>query len=160
MRRLAFDPYLLIVPQDWAITVHSPGDLEGRPWVAGPPGTACDHALRRVAAQAGVTTAASDVWVEFPSVIALVEAGRGAAIIPRLALTGAAVTIYPLPEPGGRHISPPCTGPAGLPRPRHGRNSQNPRRDRPAADTRTLTAASSHRPLRQTSPLLRTNRSG
>ena len=82
MRRLAFDPYILIVPPDWAITVHSPGDLEGHPWIAGPPGTACDHALRRVAAQAGVTTVASDVWVEFPSVIALVEAGRGAAAAP------------------------------------------------------------------------------
>lgn len=27
MRRLAFDPYILIVPPDWAITVHSLGDL-------------------------------------------------------------------------------------------------------------------------------------
>ncbi len=40
LRALAFDPYLLIVPQDWAIPVHSPHDLAGRPWVAGPPGTA------------------------------------------------------------------------------------------------------------------------
>jgi DNA-binding transcriptional LysR family regulator len=36
LRTLAFDPYLLIVPQDWAITVRSPHDLAGRPWVAGP----------------------------------------------------------------------------------------------------------------------------
>jgi DNA-binding transcriptional LysR family regulator len=104
-RRLAFDPYVLIVPPDWAIIVHRPADLRGRPWVAGPPGTACDHALRRVAAQVGVPAVTSDVCVEFPSVIALVEAGRGAAIIPRLALTGAAVTSYPLPELGGRHIA-------------------------------------------------------
>jgi DNA-binding transcriptional LysR family regulator len=105
LRRLAFDPYLLIVPQDWAITVHSPDDLDGRPWVAGPPGTACDHALRRLAAQGGIAIAASDVCVEFPSVIALVAAGRGAAIIPRLALADAPVATYSLPELGGRHIA-------------------------------------------------------
>jgi len=60
--RFRFDPYLLIVPQDWAITVHSPHDLAGRPWVAGPPGTACDHALQRLAAQTGITVTADDVW--------------------------------------------------------------------------------------------------
>ena len=30
-RRLAFDPYVLIVPPDWAIIVHRPADLRGRP---------------------------------------------------------------------------------------------------------------------------------
>jgi len=54
LRQLAFDPYLLIVPQDWAITVHSLGDLSSRPCVVGPPGTACDHALRRLSAQTGI----------------------------------------------------------------------------------------------------------
>lgn len=105
LRALTFDPYLLIIPQDWAITVHSPHDLAGRPWVAGPPGTACDHALQRLAAETGITVAADDVCVEFPSVIALVAAGRGAAIIPRLTLAGAPVTVCSLPEIGGRHIA-------------------------------------------------------
>jgi LysR substrate binding domain len=105
LRQLTFDPYLLIVPQDWTITVRSLSDLNGRPWVAGPPGTACDHALQRVAAQSGITIAGSDVCVEFPSVIALVAADRGAAIIPRLALADAPVTACSLPELGGRHIA-------------------------------------------------------
>ena len=105
LRALTFDPYLLIVPQDWAITVHSPHDLAGRPWVAGPPGTACDHALQRLAAETGITVAADDVCVEFPSVIALVAAGRGAAIIPRLTLAGAPVAVCSLPEIGGRYIA-------------------------------------------------------
>jgi DNA-binding transcriptional LysR family regulator len=43
--------------------------------------------------------------VEFPSVIALVAADRGAAIIPRLALANAPVTACSLPELGGRHIA-------------------------------------------------------
>jgi DNA-binding transcriptional LysR family regulator len=73
--------------------------------VAGPPGTACDHALRRLAAEAGIGIPAGDVCVEFPSVLALVAAGRGAAIIPRLALGQAPVTVCALPPLGGRHIA-------------------------------------------------------
>jgi DNA-binding transcriptional LysR family regulator len=117
LRQLAFDPYLLIVPQDWAITVHSLSDLKDRPWVAGPPGTACDHALQRVAAQSGIMIAAGDICVEFPSVIALVAADRGAAIIPRLALTDAPVTACSLPELGGRHIAALHQTAAGYPTP-------------------------------------------
>ncbi|MDX6415537.1 MAG: hypothetical protein QOG28_157, partial [Trebonia sp.] len=37
LRQLAFDPYLLVIPPDWQITVRSLRDLGGRPWVAGPP---------------------------------------------------------------------------------------------------------------------------
>jgi DNA-binding transcriptional LysR family regulator len=116
LRTLAFDPYVLVYPADWAIIVRSGGDLAGRPWVAGPPGTACDHALRRLAAEAGASIVAQDVCVEFPSVLALVAAGRGAAIVPRLTLTGGAVVPRPaptsaavascsLPGLGGRYIA-------------------------------------------------------
>jgi len=105
LRRLAFDPYLLVIPPDWQVTVRGVGDLAGRPWVAGPPGTACDHALRRLAAEVGIAIPARDVCVEFPSVLSLVAAGRGAAIIPRLALAQAQVTVCALPPLGGRHIA-------------------------------------------------------
>ena len=105
LRRLAFDPYLLVIPPDWQVTVRGVGDLAGRPWVAGPPGTACDHALRRLAAEVGIAIPAGDVCVEFPSVLSLVAAGRGAAIIPRLALAQAQVTVCALPPLGGRHIA-------------------------------------------------------
>ena len=105
LRDLSFDPYLLVIPPDWQVTVRGVGDLAGRPWVAGPPGTACDHALRRLAAEAGIAIPAGDVCVEFPSVLSLVAAGRGAAIIPRLALAQAQVTVCALPPLGGRHIA-------------------------------------------------------
>jgi DNA-binding transcriptional LysR family regulator len=105
LRQLAFDPYLLVTPPDWQITVRSLHDLVGRPWVAGPPGTACDHALQRLAAEAGIAIPDGDVCVEFPSVLALVAAGRGAAIIPTLALGQAPVTVCALPPLGGRHIA-------------------------------------------------------
>ena len=74
LRQLAFDPYLLVIPPDWQITARSLRDLASRPWVAGPPGTACDHALQRLAAEAGIAIPAADVCVEFPSVLALVAA--------------------------------------------------------------------------------------
>jgi len=105
LRHLAFDPYLLVIPPDWQVGVHRLRDLAGRPWVAGPPGTACDHALRRLAAEVGIAIPAADVCVEFPSVLALVAAGRGAAIVPQLALGQAPVTTCALPPLGGRHIA-------------------------------------------------------
>jgi DNA-binding transcriptional LysR family regulator len=115
LRHLAFDPYLLVIPPDWQVTVRGLRDLAGRPWVAGPPGTACDQALRRLAAEAGIAIPAGDVCVEFPSVLALVAAGRGAGIIPRLALAQAQVTVCALPPLGGRHIA--AWHQAGPPRP-------------------------------------------
>ena len=105
LRQLAFDPYLLVIPPGWQVRPSSLRDLAGRPWVAGPPGTACDHALRRLAAEAGIGIPVGDVCVEFPSVLALVAAGRGAAIIPRLALGQAPVAVCALPPLGGRHIA-------------------------------------------------------
>ena len=115
LRQLAFDPYLLVIPPDWQVTVHGLRDLAGRPWVAGPPGTACDHALQRLADDAGVVIPDGDVCVEFPSVLALVAAGRGAAVIPTLALGQAQVTVCALPPLGGRHIA--AWYPAGRARP-------------------------------------------
>src|SRR5215472_556538 len=105
LRQLAFDPYLLVLPPDWQVTPHSLRDLAGRPWVAGPPGTACDHALQRLAAEAAIAIPAGDVCVEFPSVLALVAAGRGAAIIPQLTLGQAPVRVCAVPPLGGRHIA-------------------------------------------------------
>jgi DNA-binding transcriptional LysR family regulator len=105
LRQLAFDRYLLVIPPDWQARPQGLRDLASRPWVAGPPGTACDHALRRLAAEAGITIPGGDVCVEFPSVLALVAAGRGAAVIPHMALGQSTVTVCPLPSLGGRRIA-------------------------------------------------------
>ncbi len=99
------DPYLLVIPPEWQVTPRSLRDLAGRPWVAGPPGTACDHALRRLAADAAIVIPDGDVCVEFPSVLALVAAGRGAGVIPQMAIGQAPVTVCALPPLGGRHIA-------------------------------------------------------
>jgi DNA-binding transcriptional LysR family regulator len=105
LRHLAFDPYLLVIPPDWQARPRSLPDLAGRPWVAGPPGTACDHALRRLAAEAATAIPVRDVCVEFPSVLALVADGRGAAVIPQMTLGQAPVVVCALPPLGGRHIA-------------------------------------------------------
>jgi DNA-binding transcriptional LysR family regulator len=105
LRRLAFDPYRLVMPREWSVVARGLGDLDGRPWVAGPPDTASDHALRRLAASAGITPWIVDVCVEFPSVLALVAAGRGAAIVPAITLTEEPVTVCPVPGLGGRYLA-------------------------------------------------------
>lgn len=105
LRGLMFDPYILVTPQDWALTVTSPADLADRPWVAGPPGTACDQAFRRLFADTCVASKPTDVCVEFPSVLELVASGRGASLVPQMALTSAAVQTHVFPELGGRRIA-------------------------------------------------------
>jgi DNA-binding transcriptional LysR family regulator len=105
VRELLFDPYLLVTPRDWTTTIDGLADFAVRPWVSGPPGTACDQAFRRLSTAAGFTERPRDVCVEFPSVLALVAAGRGASIIPKMALTRAAINTHALPELGGRHIA-------------------------------------------------------
>jgi len=119
LRRLFRDPYRLVVPQQWAIPVAALADLAGRTWVAGPPDTACDHALRGLAAAAGLELSIVDICVEFPSVLALVAAGRGAALVPQSALTGAAaqVTVCARPRLGSRWIAALCRASKGNPNP-------------------------------------------
>lgn len=117
LRTLMFDPYVLVTPPDWALTVNSPVDLASRPWVAGPPDTACDQAFRRLIAGAGITQCPDDVCIEFPSVLALVAVGRGASIVPEMALTNAPVTTHALRELGGRYIAAFFQTTAGHPTP-------------------------------------------
>jgi DNA-binding transcriptional LysR family regulator len=102
LHELAFDPYRLVVPREWRVSGLR--DLDDRPWVAGPPGTSCDHALQRLVRAPAI----GDVCVEFPSVLALVSAGRGAAIVPASTLAGEPVTVCPAPDLGGRHIAALC----------------------------------------------------
>ena len=52
-----------------------------------------------------MTISAGDVCVEFPSGLALVAAGRGAAIVPQLTLGQSPVTVCAVPPLGGRHIA-------------------------------------------------------
>jgi DNA-binding transcriptional LysR family regulator len=80
------DPYHVIAPSTIARTLRSPGALADQRWIAAPDGTACHAALGRLARRARFEPIVAHVCAEFPSVLALVAAGEGVAIVPELAL--------------------------------------------------------------------------
>lgn len=104
---VADDEYRIVTPASWSRDSTSIRDLAARPWVACPPDTACGKALDRMAAQYGFVPQRAHTCVEFPTVLALVTAGFGAAIVPELALAGAPDTIAlpPVPVAGHRRIA-------------------------------------------------------
>jgi DNA-binding transcriptional LysR family regulator len=85
------DPYLLVLPADWTLprgerrSTRLRGALE-LPWVAGPQGSAMRSVLERLGRDAGAKPQIAHEMTEFPAVLALVRAGLGVAIVPRLAL--------------------------------------------------------------------------
>lgn len=106
------DPYLLVLPADWALprgerrSTRLRGALE-LPWVVGPPGTAARSVLDRLGRDAGMSPRIAHEAAEFPAVFALVRAGLGVSIAPRLALragTTAGLRTLDLPGLGARHV--------------------------------------------------------
>ncbi len=101
------DPYRVAVPGAWPVP-RSLDDLASRPWVSGPPGTAVHLVLDRVRRSTGLLLPATHVCEEFAAVLALVEAGLGASIVPALALPVEErpdLRLIGLHEFGVRHIS-------------------------------------------------------
>lgn len=118
---VADDEYRVITPADWEPAPRSVRDLADRPWVAAPPETACGRALERISAQYDFTARRAHVCREFPTVLSLVRAGLGAAVVPTLALTDApteTIALPPAPVAGHRRIAavhrPTRSGPAPL----------------------------------------------
>ena len=101
------DPYLVAVPAAWP----APRSLEhvaDRPWVSGPSGTAVQLVLDRVRRSTGLALPVAHVCEEFAAVLALVEAGLGASIVPAVALPAEerpGLRLVSLAEFGVRHIS-------------------------------------------------------
>jgi DNA-binding transcriptional LysR family regulator len=83
---LHHDPYHVVAPSTIASTLRRPGALAGQRWVTSPEGTACHAALARLARRGRFEPDVAHVCKEFPSVLALVAAGEGIAIVPDLAL--------------------------------------------------------------------------
>jgi DNA-binding transcriptional LysR family regulator len=101
------DRYRVVVPASWP--VHDDADtlLRGR-WIAGHEGTPARAALDAVAAAAGVRLDIRHLCDEFTSMLALVGAGLGAAVVTDLVLdflplTNVRVSGGPL-DPGARII--------------------------------------------------------
>lgn len=105
---VADDEYCVITPSSWSPQPSSIRDLAASPWVAGPPDTACGRALDRIAGHYGFVARRTHTCLEFPTVLALVAAGFGAAIAPKLALTGApsdTIALPSVPVAGHRRIA-------------------------------------------------------
>ncbi|GGS64332.1 LysR family transcriptional regulator [Planobispora rosea] len=109
--RIHVDEYRIVVPAGWAQDrtgiPRDMADLADVPWIAGPAGQACGHALDRLAALHGFTPRRVHVIEEFPPVLALVAAGHGAAIVPSLALLevpAGEVAVTSIPGVGARRL--------------------------------------------------------
>lgn len=99
------DPYHIVAPATLARTLRSARALAGQRWVAAPPGTACHAALLRLARRGRFEPDVAHLCKEFPSVLALVAAGEGVAIVPDLALCDAsAVERCPITGLGARKL--------------------------------------------------------
>jgi DNA-binding transcriptional LysR family regulator len=73
-------------------------DCRAAPWIAGSPGTLCHSLVLRACQADGFTPRVRHYADDFGTVLALVAAGQGVSLIPRLGLTGAppGVTLIPL----------------------------------------------------------------
>jgi DNA-binding transcriptional LysR family regulator len=79
-------------------------DLATDPWIVAEPDTCCGAVTRSVCAAAGFTPDIRHTVNDWSAIAALVEAGAGIALIPRLA--------QPLPQRGLILCTPSTTGPA------------------------------------------------
>lgn len=101
------DPYRVAVPATWPAP-RSLADVADRPWVSGPPGSAVQLVLDRIRRSTGLALPVAHACGEFAAVLALVEAGLGASIVPALALPvqeRPGLRFVSLAEFGVRHIS-------------------------------------------------------
>ncbi|MBW4719885.1 LysR family transcriptional regulator [Saccharothrix obliqua] len=72
-------------------------DVRAAPWVLATPGTLCHAVTERVCRATGFTPRARHHADDFATVLALVAAGQGVSLVPRLALDA---------PPGGVHLTP------------------------------------------------------
>lgn len=118
---LAVDPLMVALPPGWQGDAGAVrlSDLADQRWIAGAPDTSCHAIVLRACALAGYTPEIAYTSNDFQVVLALVEAGLGVALVPRLALRGAATSavLRPVAEmPLARHVLATVrTGSAGHP---------------------------------------------
>jgi DNA-binding transcriptional LysR family regulator len=99
------EPYFVVASAALAHGVRTRRELAAQRWIDGPEGSACRAALRRLATRMRFEPQVAHVCLEFPSILALVRAGEGIAIVPAPALTdAAAVETCPIAGLGTRDL--------------------------------------------------------
>ncbi|HEU5026308.1 MAG TPA: LysR family transcriptional regulator [Spirillospora sp.] len=107
------EPVLLALHPDQAGALHlttgQPADLSRLadvPWLAPGPETSCHEMIQRACGTAGFVPDIRACGSDFSVLTALVAAGAGAALVPRMALpeTTGAVSLHPLAQPVSRTI--------------------------------------------------------
>jgi DNA-binding transcriptional LysR family regulator len=88
-RLLRREPYFVVASAALAHRLRTRRQLAAQRWIDGPEGSACRAALRRLAARARFEPQVAHVCLEFPSIVALVRAGEGIAIVPAPAMADA-----------------------------------------------------------------------
>ncbi|HEU4511775.1 LysR family transcriptional regulator [Jiangella sp. DSM 45060] len=98
----------VVLSESLFLAATQPPDPSGNPvasfrgaaWVLGSPGTLCRLAVERICQAAGFTPQVRHRIDDFPTALALVAAGQGVAIVPRLATVDppAGLTFTELPE--------------------------------------------------------------
>jgi DNA-binding transcriptional LysR family regulator len=106
---LADDPVLLAVHPSLGLTPGEPADLRkfaSQDWLLPGPDTSCHELARRACGAAGFIPRPVAVANDFAVITALVAAGAGVALVPRLALPDNTdgVSLHPLVEPVTRTI--------------------------------------------------------
>ncbi|MBS2549297.1 LysR family transcriptional regulator [Catenulispora sp. NL8] len=92
--------YRIVVPASWP-TPTSPADLDGRPWVGAPAGSARVRAFGRFAAKHGITPSVEHLAVHQMTTRAMVSAQLGAALLPEyIAATTPGATLCDLEVAG------------------------------------------------------------
>jgi DNA-binding transcriptional LysR family regulator len=104
-RCLLDDPYRLVAPRGWSAHVRNLRDALNSPWIAAPSGSAARAALDRTSSRHRRVPNIVHTCLEFPAVLALVEAGEGVAIVPALGLSDRpAVDVCGVAGLGGRQL--------------------------------------------------------
>jgi DNA-binding transcriptional LysR family regulator len=99
------DPWLVVAPSAWR--VRTMAQLHARPWISADDDARAD-ALQRLSTDYQFQPFVAHRCVEYPSVLALVAAGAGAAVVPSLALKlfgSTSVRQVPAPGIGARTIT-------------------------------------------------------
>jgi DNA-binding transcriptional LysR family regulator len=99
------DPYRVVVAAGKGRAIRTAADALKQPWIVAPVGSACRFAFDRLVSKHHVQPRVVHTCLEFPAVLALVEAGEGIALIPALGLLEqASIDVCDLSGLGGRDL--------------------------------------------------------